>query len=94
MVKKRNKLIAFFAALSMCLIMLAALMGGGLTAYAESPVQGEDGTYSVPVNLDGLKMGADSFSSAATVEKSGENYYMTFGHSSSISDLVLESGNK
>ena len=50
-------------------------------------------TYSVPVNLDGLTMGADSFSSAATVEKSGENYYMTFGHSSSVDDLVLESGN-
>ena len=92
MVKRINKLIAFFAALSMCLIMLAALMGGGLTAYAESPVQGSDGVYSVPVNLDGLTMGADNFSSSATVEKSGENYYMTFGHSSSISDMVLESG--
>ena len=92
MVKKRNKLIAFFAALSMCLITLAALMGGGLTAYAESPVQGSDGVYSAPVNLSGLAMGADNFSSSATVEKSGENYYMTFGHSSSISDMVLESG--
>lgn len=93
MVKKRNKLIALFAAMFMCLIMFAALMGGGLTAYAESPVQGSDGVYSVPVNLDGLAMGADNFSSSATVEKSGENYYMTFGHSSSISDMVLESGN-
>lgn len=77
----------------MCLIMLAALMDGGLTAYAESPVQGSDGVYSVPVNLEGLAMGADNFSPSATVEKSGENYYMTFGHSSSISDMVLESGN-
>ena len=93
MVKKRNKLIALFAAMFMCLIMFAALMGGGLTAYAESPVQGSDGVYSVPVNLDGLAMGADNFSSSATVEKSGENYYMTFGHSSSISNMVLESGN-
>ena len=93
MVKKRNKLIAFFVAMLMSLIMLAALMGGGLTAYAESPVQGSDGVYSVPVNLSGLAMGADNFSSSATVEKSGENYYMTFGHSSSISDMVLESGN-
>ena len=93
MVKKRNKLLAFFAAMLICLITLAALMGGGLTAYAESPVQGSDGTYSVPVNLSGLAMGADNFSSSATVEKSGENYYMTFGHSSSISDMVLESGN-
>ena len=93
MVKKRNKLIAFFAALSMCLIMLAAFLGGGLTAYAESPVSSSDGVYSVPVNLSGLAMGADNFSSSATVEKSGENYYMTFGHSSSVDDLVLESGN-
>ena len=93
MVKRKNKLIAFFAAMFMCLITLAALMGGGLTAYAESPVQGSDGVYSVPVNLSGLAMGADNFSSSATVEKSGENYYMTFGHSSSISDMVLESGN-
>ena len=93
MVKKRNKLIAFFAAMLICLITLAALMGGGLTAYAESPVNSSDGVYSVPVNLDGLAMGADNFSPSATVEKIGENYYMTFGHSSSISDMVLESGN-
>ena len=93
MVKKRDKLIALFAAMLICLITLAALMGGGLTAYAESPVQGSDGVYSVPVNLSGFAMGADNFSSSATVEKSGENYYMTFGHSSSISDMVLESGN-
>ncbi len=93
MVKKRNKLIAFFAAMLICLITLAALMGGGLTAYAKSPVQGLDGVYSVPVNLSGLAMGADNFSSSAIVEKCGENYYMTFGHSSSISDMVLESGN-
>ena len=93
MVKKRNNLIAFFAALSMCLITLAALMGGGLTAYAESPIASSDGVYSVPVNLSGLAMGADNFSSAATVEKSDDNYYMTFGHSSSVDDLVLESGN-
>ena len=94
MVKKRNKLIALFAALSMCLIMFAVFTGGGLTAYAESPIASSDGVYSVPVNLSGLAMGADNFSSSATVEKSGDNYYMTFGHSSSISNLVLESGNK
>ena len=94
MVKKRNKLIALFAAMLICLITLAALTGGVLTAYAESPVNSSDGTYSVPVNLDGLTMGADNFSSSATVEKSGENYYMTFGHSSSVDDLVLKSGNK
>ena len=81
-----------FAAMFICLITLAALTGGGLTAYAESPIASSDGTYSVPVNLSGLAMGADNFSSSATVEKSDENYYMTFGHSSSVDDLVLESG--
>lgn len=93
MAKVRKFKIMVFAAMFICLITLAALMGGGLTAYAESPVSSSDGTYSVPVNLDGLAMGADNFSSSVTVEKSGENYYMTFGHSSSVDDLVLESGN-
>lgn len=81
-------------AVCICLCLLAVFFGGGLTAYAESPVLGQDGVYSVSVDLSGLAMGADNFSSTATVEKSGDNYYITFGHSSSISDLVLESGNK
>ena len=93
MVKRRNLFVVVIAALCMLMSLFAVLTGGGLTAYAESPVQSSDGTYSVPVNLDGLTMGADNFSSSATVEKSGENYYMTFGHSSSVDDLVLESGN-
>ena len=93
MTKVRKATIAVIAVVCMLLSLFAVLTGGGLTAYAESPVQGSDGVYSVPVNLDGLTMGADNFSSSATVEKSGENYYMTFGHSSSVGDLVLESGN-
>ena len=93
MVKRRNIFVAVIAAVCMLLSLFAVLTGGGLTAYAESPVQGSDGVYSVPVNLSGLAMGADNFSSTATVEKSGDNYYMTFGHSSSISDMALESGN-
>ena len=93
MVKRRNLFVAAIAAVCMLMSLFAVLTSGGLTAYAESPVQSPDGTYSVPVNLDGLTMGADNFSSSATVEKSGENYYMTFGHSSSVDDLVLESGN-
>ena len=92
MVKRRNLFVVVIAALCMLMSLFAVLMGGGLTAYAESPVQSSDGTYSVPVNLDGLTMGADNFSSAAAVEKSDDNYYMTFGHSSSVDDLVLESG--
>lgn len=95
MVKKKNIFVSLMiVAVSICLCLLAAFLGGGLTAYGESPVQGLDGVYSVSVDLSGLAMGADNFSSTATVEKSGDNYYMTFGHSSSISDLVLESGNK
>ena len=93
MVKRRNIFVAAIAALCMLMSLFAVLTGGGLTAYAESPVSSSDGTYSVPINLSGLAMGADNFSSSATVEKSSENYYMTFGHSSSISDMVLESGN-
>ena len=92
MTKARRATIAAIAAVCMLMSLFAVLTGGGLTAYAESPVSSSDGTYSVPVNLDGL-MGAENFSSSATVEKSGENYYMTFGHSSSVDDLVLESGN-
>ena len=93
MVKRRNLFVAVIAALCMLMNLFAVLTGGGLTAYAESPVSSSDGTYSVPVNLSGLAMGADNFSPSATVEKSGENYYMTFGHSSSVSDMALESGN-
>ena len=94
MAKVRKFKKTVIAVLGICLIMFAVFTGGGLTAYAESPIASSDGVYSVPVNLSGLAMGADNFSSLATVEKSGENYYMTFGHSSSISNLVLESGNK
>ncbi len=94
MAKVKKTAIAVIAVLCMLMSLFAVLTGGGLTAYAESPVQSsDDGTYSVPVNLDGLTMGADNFLSSATIEKSGENYYMTFGHSSSVDDLVLESGN-
>ncbi len=92
MVKRRNLFVVVIATLCMLMSLFAVFTVGGLTAYAESPVSSSDGTYSVPVNLDDL-MGADNFSSSATVEKSGENYYMTFGHSSSVDDLVLESGN-
>ena len=93
MTKARRATIAVIIALCMLMSLFAVFTVGGLTAYAESPVQSSDGTYSVPVNLSGLKMGADNFSSSATVEKSDENYYMTFGHSSSVDDLVLKSGN-
>lgn len=93
MVKKRNKLIAFFAALSMCLIMLAALMGGGLTAYAESPVQGSDGVYSVSIDTSDAGMGASYLTSTGTIEKSGENYYFAFGHENALTNLRIADEN-
>ncbi len=93
MVNRKRFAVAVIAVICMFVSMLAAIMGGGHTAYAESPVAGADGTYSASVNLSGLAMGADNFSSAATVEKNGDNYYLTFGHSSSISDMALISGN-
>lgn len=77
------------SALLLCVLMLMLSLFGGVTASAESPIAGGDGTYSVPVNLDGLTMGADNFSSTATVEKSGDFYYLSFGHSASISNMKL-----
>ena len=93
MVKNKNSIVSLMIAVCMCLCLLAAFFSGGQTAYAQS-ILTSDGVYSVPIDLSGLAMGADNFSSTATVEKSGDNYYMTFGHSSTISNLVLESGNK
>ena len=93
MVKRKNKLIAFFAALSMCLIMLAALMGGGLTAYADSPVQGSDGVYSVSIDTSDAGMGASYLTSTGTIEKSGENYYFAFGHENALTNLRIADEN-
>ena len=93
MVKKRNKLIALFAAMFMCLIMFAALMGGGLTAYAESPVQGSDGVYSVSIDTSDAGMGASYLTSTGTIEKSGENYYFTFGHENALTNLRIADEN-
>ena len=93
MVKKRNKLIALFAALSVCLIMLAALMGGGLTAYAESPISSSDGVYSVSIDTSDAGMGASYLTSTGTIEKSGENYYFTFGHENALTNLRIADEN-
>lgn len=73
------------------------LFAGVPHIYAANPVGAEDGVYSVPLELD-LSMGADNFSSKATLEKGtteyGTYYYFTFGHSSGISDLTLDLGGK
>lgn len=86
--KRKNKIFSII----LCAVMFTFAVFGGVSASAASPVGGGDGTYSVPVNLDGLTMGKDNFSSTATVEKSGDRYYMSFGHSSSISNLRLNLG--
>ncbi len=86
--KRKNKIFSIL----LCAIMFTLAVLGGVSVSAASPVGGSDGTYSVPVNLDGLTMGKDNFSSTATVEKSGDRYYMSFGHSSSISNLRLNLG--
>lgn len=88
--KIKTKILSIF----LCALMLTLTVFGGVSVSAASPVGSSDGTYSVPVNLDGLTMGADNFSSTATVEKSGDFYYMSFGHSSSISNMKLVSGDK
>lgn len=64
-----------------------------IQAYAQSSLDG-DGTYTVPVDLAGLKMGADNFTSAATVEKHGDLYFFSFGHSRSIRDMTLTGNDK
>ena len=93
MVKRKNKLIAFFAAMLICLITLAALMDGGLTAYAESPVQGSDGVYSVSIDTSDAGMGASYLTSTGTIEKSGENYYFAFGHENALTNLRIADEN-
>ena len=93
MVKKRNKLIALFVAMFICLITLAALTGGGLTAYAESPVQGSDGVYSVSIDTSDAGMGASYLTSTGTIEKSGENYYFAFGHENALTNLRIADEN-
>lgn len=93
MVKRKNKLIALFAAMFLCLITLAALMDGGLTAYAESPVQGSDGVYSVSIDTSDAGMGASYLTSTGTIEKSGENYYFAFGHENALTNLRIADEN-
>ena len=73
-------------------IMAAAF--GGSAVYANSSALPAGGTYTVPVDLSGLPMGRDNFSSNSTVEKMGDTYYMSFGHSSSISNLLFEIGGR
>lgn len=89
---EKKKISGFFGFLIVLLAL--SLLQTVCTAYAASPVGAADGVYSVPVDLSGLAMGADNFSSEAIVEKNGSTYYMTFGHSSGIGNLTLDMGDK
>lgn len=94
MVTKRRGFLWFIALVGLLTGFCFAVSGTPIVACAASPVGGEDGVYSVPVDLSGLAMGADNFSSTATVEKSANTYYFTFGHSSGISNLTFNVGDK
>lgn len=89
---EKKKIFGFLGLLIVVLIL--SLLQTVRIVYAASPVGAEDGVYSVPVDLSGLSMGADNFSSTSTVEKNENTYYMTFGHSSSVSNLSLNMGDK
>ena len=93
MVKRRNLFVAVIAALCMLMSLLAALTGGGLTVYAESPVQGSDGVYSVSIDTSDAGMGASYLTSTGTIEKSGENYYFAFGHENALTNLRIADEN-
>lgn len=49
----------------------------------------EAGTYTADVDLSGLSMGGSAFTKTVSIEREDDRYYLTFGHSSSVSDLVL-----
>lgn len=87
---EKKKLFGILALMIVALVF--SLSQAVCIVYAASPIGASDGVYTVPVNLSGLAMGENNFPSEVTVEKDGDNYYMTFGHSSSISDLQFESG--
>ena len=93
MVKRRNLFVAVIAALCMLMSLFAALTGGRLTAYAESPVSNSDGVYSVSIDTSDAGMGASYLTSTGTIEKSGENYYFTFGHENALTNLRIADEN-
>ena len=93
MVKRRNLFVAVIAAVCMLLSLFAVLTGGGLTAYAESPIASSDGVYSVSIDTSDAGMGASYLTSTGTIEKSGENYYFAFGHENALTNLRIADEN-
>ena len=93
MIKVKKTVIAVIAALCMLMSLFAVFTGGGITAYAESPVQSSDGTYSVSIDTSDAGMGASYLTSTGTIEKSGENYYFAFGHENALTNLRIADEN-
>lgn len=91
--------IALCAVLSVCFAVLFAA-GAKTTAYAASPVDGEDGKYEMSYDFGGQSgMGKQMlekyFDKTAVVEKMGDRYYFSFTQLSSSMEnlsLNLESG--
>ena len=77
----------------MLMSLFAVLTVGGQTAYAESPVSNSDGVYSVSIDTSDAGMGASYLTSTGTIEKSGENYYFTFGHENALTNLRIADEN-
>lgn len=93
MIKVKKTVIAVIAVVCMLMSLFAVLTGGGITAYAESPVQSSDGTYSVSIDTSDAGMGASYLTSTGTIEKSGENYYFAFGHENALTNLRIADEN-
>lgn len=91
MEKTRHFLIASIAAT--LLLLIVSFFGNGVIAYAESPVSGSDGVYSVSIDTSDAGMGASYLTSTGTIEKSGENYYFTFGHENALTNLRIADEN-
>ena len=91
MEKTRHLLIASIAAT--LLLFAVSFFGNGVIAYAESPVSGSDGVYSVSIDTSDAGMGASYLTSTGTIEKSGENYYFTFGHENALTNLRIADEN-
>ncbi len=94
MVNRKNgigRISRFCAAILLAVLCFGLLPTGILTARAEETGFSGDGTYRVPIRYD-IRMGADNFTSTATVEVLNGRYYLTVGFSSSIGYLRLVAG--
>ncbi|HBF14775.1 MAG TPA: hypothetical protein DDW30_03660 [Clostridiales bacterium] len=91
MVNRIKRTARLCAGMLLAVLFLGILPIGSLTVGAEAAVLLGDGTYRIPIRYD-IRMGADSFTSTATVEVLNGRYYLTVGYSSSIGYLRLNAG--